>query len=61
MSKNDRFERRREMETCQIIVDTETGVNYLYLRRSGITPLIDAEGKPIVTNKITNSIKLLVL
>ena len=35
-----------------IIVDKETGVNYLMVRSgygAGLTPLIDAEGKPIVT------------
>lgn len=35
-----------------IIVDTKTGVNYLMVRSgygAGLTPLIDAEGKPIVT------------
>lgn len=35
-----------------IIVDKETGVNYLYVCRGyggGLTPLLDSEGKPIVT------------
>lgn len=35
-----------------VIVDKETGVNYLFVHRGnggGLTPLIDAEGKPIVT------------
>ena len=35
-----------------IIVDKETGVNYLLVRSgygAGLTPLIDADGKPIVT------------
>lgn len=35
-----------------VIVDKETGVNYLYVHRGyggGLTPLIDADGKPIVT------------
>ena len=35
-----------------VIVDKETGVNYLYVHRGyggGLTPLIDAEGKPIIT------------
>lgn len=35
-----------------VIVDKETGVNYLYVGRGycgGLTPLIDADGKPIVT------------
>ena len=35
-----------------IIVDKETGVNYLLVRSgygAGLTPLINADGKPIVT------------
>ena len=35
-----------------IIIDKKTGVNYLMVRSgygAGLTPLIDAEGKPIVT------------
>ena len=36
----------------QILVDTETGVNYLVWKAGyagGITPLLDSEGKVIVT------------
>lgn len=36
----------------RVIVDTETGVNYLLLETSlggGITVLVDKDGKPIVT------------
>ena len=35
-----------------VIVDKETGVNYLFVQRGyggGLTPLLDADGKPIVT------------
>ena len=35
-----------------IIIDKKTGVNYLIVRScygAGLTPLIDADGKPIVT------------
>ena len=35
-----------------VIIDKETGVNYLYVCRGyggGLTPLLDAEGKPIIT------------
>ena len=37
--------------TC-ILVDRETGVNYLYANSgygAGLTPLLDKDGKPIVT------------
>lgn len=38
----------------KIVVDTQTGVNYLLLSSnmtggSGVTVLVDADGKPIVT------------
>ena len=45
-------ERDSLMTDALIIVDKETGVNYLMVRSgygAGLTPLIDAEGKPIVT------------
>jgi len=40
----------------QILVDKQTGVNYLYKSEGyggGLTPLLDAQGKPIVT-PVTN-------
>ena len=40
---------------ASVIVDTETGVNYLFVTRgngAGLTPLIDENGKPIVTRVI---------
>lgn len=36
----------------QVWVDTETGVNYLYINSGysgGLTPLLDRDGKPIIT------------
>ena len=45
-------ERDSLMTDALVIVDTKTGVNYLFVRSgngAGLTPLIDAEGKPIVT------------
>ena len=56
MSK-DRFD-IQEKETlsllteASVIIDKETGVNYLFVCRGyggGLTPLLDAEGKPIIT------------
>ena len=53
--------RDREMKglckEASIIVDTETGVNYLlvaYGSGAGLTPLIDENGKPIVTRVIVD-------
>lgn len=37
-----------------IYADKETGVNYLFIASGyagGLTPLLDAEGKPVVTKK----------
>ena len=53
----DRFEiQDREhlgvMTNAQIIVDKETGVNYLFVHwgyGGGLTPLLDENGKPIIT------------
>lgn len=41
----------------QILVDTETGVNYLVWKSGyagGITPLLDSDGKVVVTNAETD-------
>lgn len=54
---SDRFDiKARETVTLLtetfVIVDKETGVNYLYVGRGyggGITPLLDSDGKVIVT------------
>ena len=38
----------------EIWVDRETGVNYLFIQNGysgGLTPLLDAEGKPLVTKQ----------
>lgn len=42
------------MSAKTIYVDKETGVNYLFIvsgYAGGLTPLLDAEGKPVVTKK----------
>lgn len=39
-------------DTAAVLVDKETGVNYLYYQfgtSGGLTPLLDREGKPVVT------------
>ncbi len=43
------------IKETRIIVDTVTGVNYLFVTRGyggGLTPLLDANGKPVVTRVI---------
>ena len=54
--KNTRFVIAEEHNTFsqsrQVLVDRETGVNYLWVAAGyagGLTVLVDAEGKPIVT------------
>lgn len=60
MTKNDeRFvvkeksgNQLKDSGLIQVIVDKETGVNYLWVKSGyagGLTPLLDAEGKPVVT------------
>ena len=37
---------------ASIVIDKETGVNYLFVHRGyggGLTPLLDSEGKPLIT------------
>lgn len=52
----DRFKRiykQGAVEVIEIWVDTETGVNYVFHKSGyagGLTPLLDREGKPVVTN-----------
>ena len=55
MAKDDRFEKvysQGTMTITEIWVDKETGVNYVFHKSGyagGITPLLDREGKPIIT------------
>ena len=55
MSKNNRFEKiytQGKITAMEIWVDKETGVNYLFCQSGyagGMTPLLDKDGKPIVT------------
>ncbi len=53
--KDERFEKiytQGKLEGNEIWVDKETGVNYLYHfsgYSGGLTPLLDKDGKPVVT------------
>lgn len=58
MQKNERFKRVFSQNnglvsgSFEIWVDTETGVNYLWRHdghAGGLTVLLDAEGKPVIT------------
>ena len=55
MGKNDRFEKlysQGTMNVMEIWVDRETDVNYIFHASGyagGMTPLLDRDGKPIVS------------
>ncbi|MBR4858309.1 MAG: xylan 1,4-beta-xylosidase [Clostridia bacterium] len=54
MAKEKRFEKvySQDLGTMMILVDKETGVNYLFASSGyagGLTPLLDREGKPVIT------------
>ena len=55
MATEKRFEkiyRQGSMSVIEIWVDKQTGVNYIFRQSGyagGITPLLDREGKPVVT------------
>ncbi|GAA0086432.1 hypothetical protein UT300007_28720 [Clostridium sp. CTA-7] len=55
MRQDKRFEiisTQGAIESYRVIVDKETGVNYLYVSNGtsgGLTVLLDSEGKPIIT------------
>ena len=40
------------LKKASIIIDKETGVNYLFVQEGyagGLTPLLDKDGKPVIT------------
>lgn len=54
----NRFEKvykQGTFDVMEIWVDKETGVNYLWCESGyagGLTPLLDSEGKPVVTKNV---------
>jgi len=58
MAKKDRFEKVYSQGTINITeiwVDKETGVNYVFHvsgYAGGMTPLLDREGKPVITTVV---------
>jgi len=55
MKQDKRFEiisTQGSIESYRVIIDKETGVNYLYVSNGtsgGLTVLLNSEGKPIIT------------
>ena len=60
MAKNDRFEKvysQGQINVTEIWIDKETGVNYVFHTcgyAGGMTPLLDREGKTVVSPVINN-------
>lgn len=61
--KKERFEKiysQGAVTVTEIWVDKETGVNYIYHAAGysgGLTPLLDPEGKPVISWDIVNNYK----
>ena len=52
MERFKRVYKQGKINTIEILVDTETGVNYIFCKdgyAGGLTPLLDMDGKPIIT------------
>ena len=55
MSKNERFVKvysQGHLSAIEVWVDKKTGVNYIFHQSGyagGLTPLLDRDGKPVVT------------
>jgi hypothetical protein len=60
MAKNERFEKIYSQGIANIMeiwVDKETGVNYVFHESGyagGMTPLLDRDGKPIVSSTLNS-------
>lgn len=59
MAKEKRFEKvySQDLGSVSILVDKETGINYLFCQSGyagGLTPLLDRDGKPVVTPRISD-------
>ena len=56
MARNKRFVWEKQqsglLKEVSIIIDAETGVNYMFVQEGyagGLTPLLDKNGKPVIT------------
>ncbi len=60
MEKKERFKiaySQGTLDVVQILVDTETGVNYVFRKAGyggGMTPLLDKDGKPVISPTANN-------
>ena len=54
MAKEQRFQMSKKLGAGQIITDSETGVQYLWIEMGtagGLTVFVDKDGKPIVSTE----------
>lgn len=52
MNRFKKIYKQGTLDVVEIWVDTETGVNYVFRKdgyAGGLTPLLNEEGKPVVT------------
>ena len=60
MAKKERFKTdysQGTIDVTQILVDTETGVNYVFRKvgnAGGITLMLDKDGKPVISPIVNN-------
>ena len=61
--KEKRFERiyqQGTLDTIEIFVDRETGVNYLFRvsgTAGGLSPLLDRDGKPVISPIVSKKVE----
>lgn len=62
MAKKERFQTvytQGTLDVSQILVDTETGVNYVFHKvgyAGGMTPLLGKDGKPVISPTSDNEL-----
>ncbi len=59
MAKDKRFKKTYSQMAMEIWVDTQTGVNYVFRQSGyagGLTPLLDSDGKVVVTPVVDSQI-----
>lgn len=63
MANNDRFEKiysQGKLSSIEVWVDKQTGVNYIFHQSGyagGMTPLLDRDGKPVVSPILNGEIR----
>ena len=61
MERFKKIYKQGTIDVIEIWVDTQTGVNYIFHRNgnaAGFTPLLDKDGKPVVTQQNIPSLSI---